>query len=265
MKYFNFSFIPKGKVIAFFVVLALFFSFPRSIKAAEISTAIAISLTIADKNVKDGSIISSSPQGFKLSRIDYDPAVYGVVSEDPAVFVENKKLSNSKPVITSGKGFVLVSTINGPIKANDFIATSVIPGVGQKANLNGFIVGGALENYTNPDPKKIGKILVSVSPRYNAGFISLRSNLLQLLKGATIAHVLSPLASLRYLIAAVISAAAFILGFIYFGRVARSGVEALGRNPLAARLIELGVAMNVLLTVVIIFVGLGIAYLILIL
>lgn len=252
-------------VIATLIVILGFCAGSKAAWANNISAGVAISLSIADKNAKDGSIISSTPKGYVLSTIAYDPAVYGVVSQNPSIFVEDIKSLNTKPVITSGKVSVRVSTINGPIKTNDFITTSTIPGVGQKANLNGFILGTSLEDYTNADPKKIGIILVSVNPRYNARFIALRTNLIQLLKGATVAYVLSPLASLRYLIAAVISAAAFILGFIYFGKVARSSVEALGRNPLAGRMIQLNTILNLMLTVLIIFVGLGIAYLILVL
>ena len=57
----------------------------------------------------------------------------------------------------------------------------------------------------------------------------------------------------------------FALGIWYFGRVARSGVEAIGRNPLATRAIQLGVILNLLLTLVILLVGIALAYLILVL
>lgn len=250
-----------------FVLLVVFFQ--KAQAAPDVNqatdTGIAISIAISDKSAKHGSIILSTQKGYILSSIPYDPSIYGVISQNPAVFVENKEGVNTKPVITSGKVFVLVSTINGPIKTNDFITTSTIPGVGQKATSNGFVVGTALESYNDTNPNKIGKILVSVNPRYNGAFIGIRSNLIQGLKDARSGFSVSPLASFRYLLAAVITIAAFILGFVYFGRVARSGVEALGRNPLAARLIELGIVANLMLTVAIIGVGLGIAYLILVL
>jgi F0F1-type ATP synthase membrane subunit c/vacuolar-type H+-ATPase subunit K len=53
------------------------------------------------------------------------------------------------------------------------------------------------------------------------------------------------------------------LGFVFFGRVVARGVEAMGRNPLAGSLIAVSVVFNLILTVVIMLVGLGIAYLIL--
>lgn len=230
-----------------------------------VSSGVAISIPISDQNATDGAIISSTARGYMLSNAAYDPTVYGVITNNPAVLVQNTESTNYKSVLTLGKVLTQVSTVNGTIKKNDFITTSPIAGVGQVAKSNGFIVGTALENYMETDTKKVGKILVSINPHYNGSFIGIRSNLIQVLKDARSAFTLSPLASFRYLLSAFTTIAAFILGFIYFGRVARTGVEALGRNPLAAKLIELGVVINVLLTIVIIAVGLGIAYLILIL
>lgn len=230
------------------------------------SSSLAISVPIKDKNAKDGSIIASTAKGYAASEITYDPSIYGVLTLNPAAHIltkSGKDAKDTKPVITFGKAYVQVSTINGPIKTNDFITSSNTAGVGQKANTNGYVVGTALENYTNSDPKKIGKILAVINPHYNGSFVSIRTNLLQTIKNAGGATGLSPLASLRYLIAAVIAIIALILGFLYFGRVARTGVEAMGRNPLAGRMIQFGIILNLLLTVAIIGVGLGIAYLVL--
>jgi F0F1-type ATP synthase membrane subunit c/vacuolar-type H+-ATPase subunit K len=73
------------------------------------------------------------------------------------------------------------------------------------------------------------------------------------------------LASLRYLLAFLIAIIAFVLGFIYFGRVVRVGIEAIGRNPLARRMIQITMLFNILITIVIVLAGLLIAYLILVL
>jgi F0F1-type ATP synthase membrane subunit c/vacuolar-type H+-ATPase subunit K len=77
--------------------------------------------------------------------------------------------------------------------------------------------------------------------------------------------LLEPIESLRYLLAIAMVLIAFTLGMIYFGRSSRAGIEAIGRNPLAKKVIQLTVFMNIILTVVIVLVGLGIAYLILVL
>lgn len=235
---------------------------------AQASSGIAISVPIINSNAPDGSIVSATEKGYSLTTIAYDTSIYGVIAENPAISFENQS-SNAKPVISSGKAYVRVSSINGNIKEKDFITSSSIVGVGQKADKNGFILGIALETYTSSDPKNIGKILISVAPRYNGASLSstsaTRLNLIDTVKNAGVATALSPVASLRYLLAALIAIASFVLGFIYFGKVARTGIEALGRNPLAGRSIQLSVAFNVLMTIGIMIIGLAIAYLILIL
>lgn len=228
---------------------------------------IAISIPI-NGGAQDGDIISSKNGGYSPSNTAYDPLVFGVVIQNPPVAFQSSE-SNSKPVITTGKASVRVTTANGPIKEKDLVTTSAIPGVGQKATQAGFVIGTALEAYTNKDPKQIGTILVYFNPQYNSAEIPgasvVRTNLLQTIKNAANASSVSPLASLRYILAAIVTILSFVLGFVYFGRVAMTGVEALGRNPLAGRLIQLGIVFNIILTVGIMALGLGIAYLILVL
>jgi len=247
------------------LAITLLISFSTQTNGQDRSSGVAISIPITDKDTRDGSIISSSAKGYVLSHVAYDPSIYGVISEDPSLYIQNTNLPGAKPVVSSGKAFVQVSTINGAIRTNDFITSSEIPGVGQKASINGFVVGTALQNYSEVDTNKTGKILVSLHPRFNSSFIGLRGNLIQILRDAGGIYNLSPLASFRYILAAIIAIISFLLGFIYFGRVTRTGVEALGRNPLAGRMIQLNILFNLLLTIGIMAVGLGIAYLILIL
>lgn len=231
---------------------------------AQLSEGVSIPIQITG-NVKDGDIISSTSKGYVTSNTPYDPAMSGVVNENFAVGFKNNQLQDAHPVISSGKAYVNVSSINGNIKKGDFITSSSIVGVAQKADKNGFILGSALEDYSSNDPKQVGQIDVAIQIKYNAPNTSVSNNLLENVKQAASAPYLAPLTSLRYLLAALIAIAAFVLGFMSFGKVARAGVEALGRNPLASKLIELGVIFNTALTIGIILVGLAIAYLILIL
>lgn len=233
--------------------------------AQDVSSGVAISVPISEKSVQDGDIITSTDQGYKLSTYKYDPSLFGVVTRVPAVFVKDTTAKNSTLVLSSGRAIVRVANINGEIKKNDYITSSEIPGVGAKADVNGYVLGMALEGYNNKNPKGVGKITVLIEPHYNASFIATRTNVLQNIQNVVGNPLLSPLTTLRYLLAALVAIASFILGFIYFGRIARTGVEALGRNPLAARMIQLGIILNVLLTAGIILIGCGIAYLILIL
>src|SRR3989344_484747 len=252
------------KKIASLGLLTVLLTFVGVTLAQDVSTSIALPVNVEEKNVKDGDIITATSKGYKLSNYAYDPSVYGVVTTNPAVFI--KEISGkSRSVVSFGNTLVRVSTINGAIAKNDPITSSSIPGVGQKAEVNGFILGIALEDYKSNNPNSIGKTAVSIDPHYNATFIAVRTNLVQNLKSVAGAPLLSPLTTLRYILAAIVTIVSFVLGFIYFGRIARTGVEALGRNPLAARMIQLGIVINVVLTAGIILIGVGIAYLILIL
>lgn len=230
------------------------------------SSGIATYVVVIDKEAQDGDIVSSVTGGYKLSRTPYDPQMFGVITENPAVSFENVDLTNTRPIVSSGKVPVRVRTVNGNIKEGDLISSSKVSGVGQKATENGYVLGTALEGYESSNLNKVGKILVSLNIHPNvASTTTARSNLVDTFRLGLSAPILSPLASLRYILAAFVAGASFVLGFVYFGRVARSGVEALGRNPLAGKMIEVSVAFHVVLTIAIMLFGLAIAYLILIL
>jgi hypothetical protein len=230
------------------------------------SAGVAVSINISDSNVKDGSIVSSSSKGYKMPRTAYDPSIAGVVSDTPALDIQNtNRTPSTREVITSGNAYVLVSSINGSINKNDYITSSPTAGVGQKSTIDGFVLGVAQESYNNSNKNAVGKILVNVSPHYNATFIATQTNLVESVKTAIGSPFLSPLTTLRYLLAGAVALLAFILGFIYFGRVVKTGVEALGRNPLAEKAILFSIVFNLFTTIIIMAIGLGISYLILIL
>lgn len=228
------------------------------------TSAIATYLPIAEGNLKNGYVITSTQLGYKRTTNDYDSYMVGVVSLHPAASMEESGAKGLTPITTSGKAYVLVSTKNGTIKKGDFLTSSTIPGVAVKSTSYGYILGTALEGYENTDSNKTGEVLVNIDIRFGGGYDTVKANLLQTLKLGVAAPFLTPLTSLRYILAVVITIISFGLGFIYFGRVARSGVEALGRNPLAGRLIQVGIVFNTVLTLVIMIIGLAISYMILV-
>ena len=250
------------KLIVLFSLGFLFFLPVKHVLGAEEDySGMAQTVEISDKTAI-GSIIISGKSGYELARREYDTAIFGVVTATPGVAIEDIPIGKLKYVVFEDHSRVLVSNSNGNIQKNDFITSSKTPGVGMIATVNGFILGTALEPYTSNKP---GTILVNINPHYNSSFTTAVSrNIFEILRNARSSAALSPLEALRYLIAALVVIISFILGFSYFGRVAQKGVEAVGRNPLAGRFIELSVLLNVLLTALIIIVGLGIAYLILI-
>jgi hypothetical protein len=224
-------------------------------------TGMGLTIDIVDDDAPVGSIISSTDTGYKLSRRPYETGLYGVVSNTPAIALEATPRGDTKYVIYSGQTLVRVSNENGEIKENDPITSSSTPGVGMKAAQNGYTLGTALQGFNDSNP---GQIMVQVDPHYNNGVVTARGNLVDVLRNARTSIFLSPLEALRFLLAALVIILAFVLGFAYFGKVAQKGVEAVGRNPLAGRFIEFSVLLNVLITALIIIVGLGIAYLILV-
>lgn len=217
-----------------------------------------------EKNLKDGSVVSTSKQGAILSQTAYDPQVLGVVSRDAAIILSTQDTNNNVvPVISTGTVYMLVSTQQGAIKKGDLITSSTIPGVGVKAVKDGYVLGTALEDDSNPDPKQVDKIAVDLELHYFNSKPSFAGSLSDIFKIALLPTKDSPAPIFKYFIAAFVVLGSFILGFLSFGRTAAKGVEALGRNPAASSVIHLGIIFNVGIVIVIVLSGLAVAFLIL--
>jgi hypothetical protein len=254
------------KIICFGLIAvgATFLIFPSFIKGASPVGGVAETFQISDATIVDGSILCMANSGVILCNNEYDTTMYGVYVTDPALVIENSNVTDGKPMITSGKAYVRVTNSKGDIRRGSFVTSSNISGVGQLAVKSGNALGVALEDLATTDTSGEGKVLVLVDIRPALVSKTARGNLLETLKEGLLAPTLTPLASLRYLLAIIIAIMAFGLGFVYFGRVAKEGVEALGRNPLAGKAIQLSVLMNLFLTVAIMTGGLVLAYVILI-
>ncbi len=224
-------------------------------------SGVALSIPISDTNAKSGDIICSIKNGFVPCTNSYDSGMYGVINDNPIGSVES--VGAGRLVNTTGTVEVNVTTVSGEIKEGDFVTSSTTAGVGQLAIHNGYVLGIAQEGYSDPDKTKVGQILVSISIHPTIGISDNQTDLFRSIREGLISAQISPLATLRYLTAALMVIAGFVLGFIYFGRIAKAGVEAIGRNPLSSRTIEFGLILHILLTIVIIGAGLGIGYLIL--
>lgn len=224
------------------------------------SSGIAVYIGILNKSVVEGDIITLSKKGYVLSSVPYDPNLFGVVVRDPAIAFESSQ-PNSHPVVSEGKVFMRVSTVNGKIKKGDLITSSTIPGVGQKATESGFIVATALEDYSANSSKDIGRILVVLSVGHGTVSTDTRGNLLKSFEFVLKAPYMSPMSVLRYVFAAVMVIVSFLIAVGYFGRISSLGIEALGRNPLAGRIILFSIVLHIILAFTIIAVGIAVAYL----
>jgi len=225
----------------------------------------AISIPIIDPTVEEGSIISYVDGEYILSIEAYDTNIFGIVSGDPSLYLEDRNLESYVLVGSKGEMDVRVSTKNGEIKRGDYLTSSEIPGVAQKADKSGRVLGISLDDYTNTDPNNIGYIAAYVDIKSHLKQESLTENLLTVISDGLSSAFLTPLASLRYIMALIVTAITFAIAFLSFSRLTSRGVEALGRNPLAGSSIKSVIIFNFILTFIIIASGLAIAYLILVL
>lgn len=261
----------KNLKVFFFVAVFLIFVFlilNTKINAQDYGSGVATSTNVSG-SYNDGDVIcidkdtSSSESIYLTCSKEYDPNIYGVIVTNPGVSFVNDN-GNGIPVISVGNAYVNVNTKNGQIKKGDFVTSSKDKGIGELAKKSGYILGAALEDFTASDSNEVGKILISISPRPMVLTEGARNNLIQLIKEGLSGAFESPLAALRYIVAGILVIASLIIGFLHFGRISKSGVEALGRNPLAGKMIQFGLVINVLMSLVIIAVGLGIAYIVLV-
>lgn len=252
-----------AKILLF---LTLFSAFSlRQTNAQQIdSSGYTINIPVAE-SVQAGDVICQYNEGFKKCITEYDTSIYGIVVENPSISLIDEGIENGVLVATNGIAEIKISSIDGNIKEGDLITSSSTAGVGKKMTRNGYVIGSAMESYESDNPNNIGKIQLIINVHPAAGFAKGGTNLLKYIRDGLAVPLLEPLESLRYLLAILMVLISFTMGMIYFGKSSRAGIEAIGRNPLAKKVIQLTVLMNIVLTVVIVLVGLGIAYLILVL
>lgn len=265
-KYLKNKYFSKNHMLTM-LILSIFFAYmlAGSVSAQISSSGIAVSVAIEDENIQEGDLICSGKEGYSRCARAYNPSMFGVITEHPAASFESDDKEGTSLVISSGNAKVRISSVNGNISEGSLVTSSDTTGVAQLADKNGYVLGTALEPYESNNPDDVGIILVSLNIHPTTVLTTGGVNLLDTIKTGFSAPTLTPLASLRYLLAFLIAIIAFTLGFVYFGRVVRTGVEAMGRNPLARRAIQISVLFNISITIVIIVAGLLVAYLILIL
>lgn len=256
---------PVRTIITILLCLILIALLSPVARAENVSLGTATSLAIDEKGIQEGDIIAASTQGYKRSSSAYDPLLFGIVSKIPALYLEDKALKNRYPVVTTGKAYVRVSTVNGVIRKGDLITSSDKPGIGEKALDNGYVLGFAEEEYTEADPNKTGLVLITLNPHFAQLTKNISRNILNGVRLGMTAALLTPLGAFRYAASAVIAILSFYFGFRFLGKTSRMGVEAIGRNPLATKAILFGIAANVTVTIAIMFFGVALAYIILVL
>lgn len=246
--------------LSFFIFLV-----SGTVRAQSGQTGVAIPIIVTGEQPEEGDIICTGRGSYMVCDDTYSTGMFGVVTTFPAAAFQMAPQENQHLVLTHGDADIRVSAQNGDIKKGDLLTSADVRGVAMRASRNGYVLGMALEDYAPEDKNQIGSIAVSVDIHPTTIFIDVRSNLLQALREGLAAPVLTPLAALRYMLAAFVTIASFVLGFVHFGRLAKTGVEAIGRNPLARLQIQSTVTINLILMVIIFGGGLFLSYFILVL
>lgn len=246
------------------IILFSFFFHSSPVFAQTNLSGLAVPVIITGEQLSDGDLICSTKAGYKRCSETYSPAIFAVVTTSPAAAFEIPQDPNQKLVQTTGTARLRVETSNGDIHVGDLLTSSKNPGVAMRATHNGYMIGVAQEDFTGTGGA-VGLISTSLDVRASAAFTDVNSNLFAALREGLSAPVLTPLAALRYVVAGLVTIASFILGFMYFGRFARSGIEAIGRNPLAKTQIQATIVLNLLLMGLIFVAGVVLAYIILVL
>ena len=184
-------------------------------------------------------------------------------------------------VANNGQYDVLVSDQNGAIKVADYISVSSLTGVGMKATAKDTVVLGkavsAFDGKTNVDStatlsgslgdKKsvtLGRVRVDINVARNPLFVpDAPSGVPQFLSKAAQVVTDRPVGAVRiYASLGVLAVVIVIAGIILYAGV-RSGITAIGRNPLAKHSIVRNLITVVLIAMIIFVVGLLAVYLIL--
>lgn len=183
-------------------------------------------------------------------------------------------------VASSSKYAVLVSNQNGSIRAGDYITISSISGIGMRADeFQSVVIGQATQDFIDVNSStyvsttivkdnkgtdktiNIGRVEVNIGIVKNplARNVTDAPEILQR-AGKTIAGRSVTAPRLYIALVLLILVAAISASVIY--SAVRSGIIAVGRNPLSRRLIFRGIFQMVLVSLIIFFVGLFGVYLI---
>jgi hypothetical protein len=246
--------------------------------SASANTGVSQGYTTTTANLVAGTIM-----GLTTNTHDAEPAssghayqLLGLVADQPLIALSDG--THQVQIVISGTSEAIVSNINGNIEPGDKITSSPIDGVGMKATDAGQIVGTAegslsdtqsvsrtiTDKYGKKQTIKIGAIPLQVSVSYYAGSSS----------QGTLASILPPfllstanglagqeVSPVRVLIALLTLVFGFVVVGIMLQSAIRSGIIAIGRNPLAKKalrreLIDISLtALGILLlTIIVVYV-----------
>ena len=225
------------------------------------SLGVAENITVVGDDLQGGIIVTYLDGQYTPSTEEFDPYIYGVISDTPAIeFIYEEIDRETVPVVTKGSTPVRVSAQNGAINIGDRLTSSTTPGVAMLANKSGLTLGVAQEAYDPANPEEIGEIIVTLDIKFTLSRSlteqqQVGGKLLDVVNLSTIAALEEPQEVLKYVLAAFILIGSVAFSFLVFGRSAQNSILALGRNPLASKAISLGMVLNIAMSLFIIISG----------
>lgn len=239
----------------------------------------------SDQQLQKGMIIRLKPgDGSKIQAVTQQDQgeIFGVVvsSSDAPVSLSNTSAAQEVFVANSGQYEALVSDQNGTIKSGDYVAVSSLAGVGMKAGpKQEFVLGKALNGFdgrtnvestttlktSNGDQRvSIGRVSIEVAVAHNPNFAQEnQAGVPDFLQSLVQTVTDKPVTAFRiYASLAIIVVCVIIAGSIMFAGV-RTGMVAVGRNPLAKKTISRNLIQVILMALIVFVIGLIAVYLLL--
>lgn len=253
------------------IIILIIFSLPGRARAQNFD--IASNYEVADTDVIAGDIITSNDQGLVRAENPYDNKLFGII-QDNAVMVFTEATGSGKAIVRNGDALVRVSDFNGEIKIGDRVTSSSLKGYGMKATQSGYVIGVATGEFKEDQTidfqgkqVKTGTIQVALKIEY-AEISTPRSanRYLEYFGVAFFKNVQDPerfALVMKSIIAGIIAITSFAAGFFAFTRAISKGVEAIGRNPLAKKTIQIAIVIQLVLTVFTTIAGLVGAFIVL--
>jgi hypothetical protein len=271
--------------VSVFLMLTLTsgFVFAQSEDFATVASPVQI-----EGNVNDHDIVSYGIENnvYRASRSFADESMFGVVVDDPVLYMDSEtaRTDDVRPVVRYGEVLVNVSNLGGEIKAGNLITTSIISGVGQRTEMQDapYILGFALEDMTPngnsfdhegkevlfgtvPITLRIGPFLTKEGIDFISSGQDFESYVSEITKSNTLSNVVSNTNNasafkvFRYILATVVAVTSLIVSITRFGDTFKQGVISIGRNPLARSQIRSIMIWDVLLVVLVTVGGFGVA------
>lgn len=261
--------------LALFIVLGLHTVFAQNVTQGYASDTVLQQGMIVELAPGDPTKVQPLPQSSESNMLGV------IVASNDAPVTISDTTKNQAYVATYGQYSVLVSNQNGSIKAGDAVTISAIDGVGMKADSgHQIIIGKAVENFdgssgaqstatlktsTGTRTVAIGRIQVNINVAHNPVYHqpSEVPGVPQFLSDATKVVTNKTVGAFRiYAGLVILLVCAIIAGWVIYAGV-RSGMTAIGRNPLAKSSIMRNLLQVILAGIIIFIIGLIAVYLLL--